>query len=110
MYPNARAELSGAALTQFLAKVNALKYIDDLRKSEFTIKWDADAACLSYKVLAVYGAGCQRIEMQDTSLNNLYITLIDHIRMVRPKFDDCTSVQQMKLYGDIPDGEVPDGN
>ena len=88
--------------TAVLTRLETLKFIDGFRMYELKIKHDMDTVGRkSYCAVVVYGAGCQRIEMQHEALPKLYEMLGDHIKEVRPALEDCDAVQAKMLYENL---------
>lgn len=85
-----------------LTRLETLKFIDGFRRYELTITHDMDTVGRKlYKAVAVYGAGCQRFEMQHEALPTLYEMVGDHIKLLRPPLEDCDAVQAKMLYENL---------
>ena len=98
-------EAMEAALYRLHERVERIdRYIPNVRKVQLRVTYrkpEEQLPELTYEVEIIVGAGAQQFIYTAYAIDDMYKKLLEPIRLLRPRYEECTDIQKQMLHDQL---------
>ena len=94
----------GAMYYRLFERLERFQYIPGVRKHQLTISHrrpEEGLAEVTYELEIIVGAGAQQFKYTEHSVDDIYKKMLEAIRLLRPRYEDCIDSQKQMLHDQL---------